>query len=45
VPRQGAECGYIEVVAEQAELVRQIFRWVADEGLALRVNLWAHEWD
>jgi site-specific DNA recombinase len=35
VPRQGAEPGRVEVVPEQAELVRQIFRWVADEGLSL----------
>ncbi len=35
VPRQGAERGRVEVVADQAVLVRQIFRWVADEGLSI----------
>jgi site-specific DNA recombinase len=35
IPRQGADRGRLEIVAEQADLVRQIFRWVADEGLTV----------
>jgi len=33
VARQGGERGRIEVVPEHAELVRQIYNWVANEGL------------
>jgi len=35
VPRQGGERGRIEIVPEQAEFVRQIFRWVASERLTI----------
>jgi site-specific DNA recombinase len=35
IPRQGSERGRIEVVPEKAELVREIFRWVAEEGLTV----------
>jgi site-specific DNA recombinase len=35
VARQGAERGRIEIVPAQAELVRQIYGWVADEGLTI----------
>ena len=35
VPRQGSERGRIEVVTEQADLVWQIFQWVAKEGLPI----------
>ena len=35
VPKQGSEPGRVEVVAEEAELVRRIFRWIADEGLTV----------
>lgn len=35
VPRQGSERGRIEVLADRAELVREIFTWVAQEGLTV----------
>jgi site-specific DNA recombinase len=38
IPRQGADRGRVEVVPEQAELVRQIFGWVADGMTILGVT-------
>ena len=35
VPKQGSQRGRIEIVAEEAELVRRIYRWIADEGLTI----------
>ena len=35
VPRQGSQRGRIEIVVEQAEVVRQVFRWIAEEGLSI----------
>ena len=35
IPRQGGERGHLEVVPEHAELVKQIYRWIAEEGLTI----------
>jgi site-specific DNA recombinase len=35
IPRQGGERGHIEIIPEHAELVRQIYRWIAEEGLTI----------
>ncbi len=35
IPRQGGERGHVEIVPEHAELVRQIYRWIAEEGLTI----------
>ena len=36
IPRQGREHGRIEIVPEHAEVVREIFHWVAREGLSIQ---------
>jgi site-specific DNA recombinase len=35
LPKQGSERGRVEIVPEEAELVRRIYRWIAEEGLTI----------
>lgn len=36
IPKQGDRHGYFEVIPAEAEIVRKIFHWVADDGLTIR---------
>lgn len=36
IPKQGDKHGYFEPILEEARVVRDIFQWVADEGMTIR---------
>lgn len=36
IPKQGEKHGYFEVIQDEAEIVKNIFHWIADDGMTIR---------